>query len=154
MLEGHSFSKQTGWVLMRLICILKVRSSNLAKVIGCLQWCRSTPRLTQWLRSGRFGASRIWVFAWATTSVCSWNQNSNTMESDRPQHDRPTAYVIAQQYSCAPSVPFPFYCSPPVLIEKFGARFSFFFILETVLVCNCEMWNQVDECLYVAGSTS
>jgi hypothetical protein len=27
------------------------------------------------------------------------NQNSNTLETDRPQHDRPAAYVIAQHYS-------------------------------------------------------
>lgn len=33
------------------------------------------------------------------TRGSSWNPNSNTPESDRSQQDRPTACVIAQQYS-------------------------------------------------------
>jgi hypothetical protein len=31
----------------------------------------------------------------------SLNQNSNTLEPDRPHHDGPAAFVIAQQYSSA-----------------------------------------------------
>jgi len=33
----------------------------------------------------------------------SLNPNSNSLEPDRPQHDRPAACVIAQQYSSATS---------------------------------------------------
>ena len=35
------------------------------------------------------------------TLESSWNPNSSTEESDRPQHDSSTASVIAQQYSSA-----------------------------------------------------
>jgi hypothetical protein len=41
----------------------------------------------------------------STVCVCtrqsSWKPSSSTLEPDRPQHDRPAAYVIAQQYSSA-----------------------------------------------------
>ena len=50
-----------------------------------------------------FGGCRNWVRVWwniyAYTRQFSWNPNSNTLELDRPQHDRPSACVIAQQYS-------------------------------------------------------
>jgi hypothetical protein len=43
---------------------------------------------------------------------------SNTPENDRPQHDRPAACVIAQQYSCVTFVSLPFHSRK----EKFGVR--------------------------------
>jgi hypothetical protein len=43
--------------------------------------------------------------------------NSNTPEADRPQHDRPAACVIAQQYSSATFVSLRFISRK----EKFGS---------------------------------
>jgi hypothetical protein len=43
------------------------------------------------------------------TSKSNLNPNSSTLEPDRPQHYRPTACVIAQQYSSATFVSFSFY---------------------------------------------
>jgi hypothetical protein len=40
--------------------------------------------------------SNIYVY---TQGDSSRNRNSNTLDTDRPQHDRPAPYVIAQQYS-------------------------------------------------------
>jgi hypothetical protein len=66
------------------------------------------------LRGGRGGGSSTCVYK----RQSSWNSNSNTLELDRPLHDRPTVCVIAQQYSsvafvsltfiptCTNSVPF------------------------------------------------
>ena len=76
------------------------------------------PRLTLYLRSGRFSICRNWLCLSSAMYVCmyicscvcmyvciyvytreyGWNPNSNTMEPDRPQHDSPIAYVIAQQH--------------------------------------------------------
>jgi len=50
----------------------------------------------------KFCARRNWVRTrwniYVYTRQSSWNPNSNTLEPDRPQHDRPAACVIAQQY--------------------------------------------------------
>jgi len=54
------------------------------------------------------------------TRGSSWNPNCNTLESDRPQHDRPTACVIVQQYSSDPFVSL----RPHSRKEKSGARFK------------------------------
>ena len=45
-----------------------------------------------------FCACRNWVRTYVHTRQSSWNPNSNALEPDRPQHDRPAACVIAQQY--------------------------------------------------------
>ena len=42
-----------------------------------------------------------WTIVSVYTMKSSWNSNSNTMKCDRPQHDHPSACVIAQQYSSA-----------------------------------------------------
>ena len=61
------------------------------------------------------------------------NPNLNTLELDRPQHDRPTACAIAQQYSSTTFVCLRFH----IRKEEFGARFnnailySFFKILKS-----------------------
>ena len=77
-----------------------------------------TQLLTQYLHSGRPGSSQIvrslnWVHKWSTVCVCTresvWNPHSSTMEPDRPQHDRPAACVIAQQYSSSTFVSFRFH---------------------------------------------
>jgi hypothetical protein len=47
-----------------------------------------------------------------------WKPNSITLELDRPQRDRPTASVIAQQYSSVTIIPLRFHSS----WEKFGAH--------------------------------
>ena len=39
----------------------------------------------------------LWAL-YGYTRESSWNADSNTLEFDHPRHDRPTAYVIAQQY--------------------------------------------------------
>jgi hypothetical protein len=52
----------------------------------------------------------------------SLNANSNTVEPDRPQHDRPAACVIAQQYSSATVFSFRFDSRK----EKFGSHFKKF----------------------------
>ena len=62
----------------------------------------------------QFCGSRNWVHMWSTavnsyTWGSSWNQNSNTLEPKRPQHDGPIAYVIAQQYSSATFISLYFY---------------------------------------------
>jgi hypothetical protein len=46
---------------------------------------------------------------YAYTKQSDWHPNTNTPESDRPQHERPAAYVIAHQYSSASSVSLRFY---------------------------------------------
>jgi len=64
-----------------------------------------TPRLVKSLRSERTSASGSWLYIWSNTYVYttkpSWNHSSNTLTSDRPQHDRHAACVITQQYSSA-----------------------------------------------------
>jgi hypothetical protein len=50
-----------------------------------------------------------------------WNPHPNVMEPERPQHDRPEACVIAQQYT----FPLSHFLSRK---EKFGARFTIFTI--------------------------
>ena len=93
--------------------------------------------------SGRFGADRIWVYTRSNRCVYrqrySWNPNSNTLEPDRPQPDRPAACVIAQQYSYASLVSLRFHAGK----EKFSA-FKFFFIfcvLKIPWFLNCIYWN-------------
>ena len=54
------------------------------------------------------GAGSTSPFLWSTIYVYTrksswWNPKSNTLEPDRPQHDRPAACVIAQQYLPPPS---------------------------------------------------
>jgi hypothetical protein len=44
--------------------------------------------------------------------------NSSTLEDDQPQHYRPAAFVIAQQYSSATFIAFGFHSSK----EKLGAH--------------------------------
>ena len=74
------------------------------------RYSTDTIRLTQWLRPRRSGARQVFskvgtdykygqlcVYIYKRASC--WNPHSNTMEADRPQHDRPTAGVIGQQYS-------------------------------------------------------
>jgi hypothetical protein len=51
-----------------------------------------------------------------------WNPNSNTLETDRPQQERPAACVIAQQYSSPTFVSFP--------QEKKNRRCKFFNVLK------------------------
>lgn len=51
----------------------------------------------------QFCASLNEVYVWSTTVYVytresSWNKNSNTLESERPQHDSTVSYVIAQEY--------------------------------------------------------
>ena len=66
-------------------------------------------------------ASRNWVYLWSNIYVYirqySWNSNSNTPQLDRPQPDRPTACVIAQQYSSVAFVSLHFHSCT----EKFSA---------------------------------
>ena len=46
-------------------------------------------------------STRTWPSVYVYTTESSWNPNNNTPDPDRPQHDRPAACVIAQQYSSA-----------------------------------------------------
>jgi len=51
------------------------------------------------------GTEYIYIYIYGQMHVC-WRQSSsnpkfNTLQRDRPQHDRPAACVIAQQYSSA-----------------------------------------------------
>jgi hypothetical protein len=64
--------------------------------------------------TGHTGDNTYHVF----TRQSSCKPNSITPEPDRPQHDRYTACVIAQQYSSATFVPLRFHCHK----EKFGAH--------------------------------
>jgi hypothetical protein len=41
------------------------------------------------------------TYTFVDTRKSIWNLNSKTLNLDRPQHDRPAACVIAQQYSPA-----------------------------------------------------
>jgi hypothetical protein len=54
------------------------------------------------------------------TRVCSKNTNTNTLKPYLPQHDLPTACVIAQQYSSKTFVSLCFYYCK----EKFGAPYK------------------------------
>jgi hypothetical protein len=54
------------------------------------------------------------------TRDASRNPNPNTLEPGRPQHDRPTACAIGQQYSSATFVCLPFHTRK----EEFDARFT------------------------------
>jgi len=60
-------------------------------------------RFEELTHSGRSFAVRIGVTSWPRIYVVrrevSRNTNSNTMEPDRPLHDRPAVSFIAQQYS-------------------------------------------------------
>jgi hypothetical protein len=67
-------------------------------------------RLKQQVRFETSKVSRIsrrsdTVYLWSTVHAnrrkCCCSLNCNTLEPDRPQHDRPAACVIAQQYSVA-----------------------------------------------------
>ena len=75
-----------------------------------------TSRLTLKLRRGRSGASRNYVYieptAYTHSRIRTHTQgslteipNSDTMEPDRSQYDRPATCVIAQQYFSATFVP-------------------------------------------------
>jgi hypothetical protein len=55
--------------------------------------------------------------------------------SDRPQHDRPAACVIAQQYSFATFVSMCFHSRK----EKFGARFKLYFIFNIFKIAQFEI---------------
>ena len=71
-----------------------------------------------------FCARRNWVCIWSNTCAyitkSSWNPNTNTLEPDWPQHDRPAGCVIAQQYSSSTCVSRSFHSRK----EKFGARLT------------------------------
>jgi hypothetical protein len=54
------------------------------------------------------------------TGKSSLNPNSSTLEPDEPQHDRPVACVIAQQYSFATFVSLRFHSRT----VEFGAHFK------------------------------
>jgi hypothetical protein len=60
-------------------------------------------RFGELTHSGRSVAGRIGITSWPRMYVVrretSRNTKSNTMEPDRPLHDRPAASFIAQQYS-------------------------------------------------------
>jgi hypothetical protein len=67
---------------------------------GCLMGENATSNthtalFTQYLRPGRSGESWNWVYRWLTAYVYrrkySWNPNSNTLEPDLLQRDRPAA---------------------------------------------------------------
>ena len=83
-----------------------------------------TQLLTQYLRSGRPGASLNWVHIRSTMHVytreSSWKPNSNRSEPDRPHYDSPAACVIAQDYSSATFLSFRFNFRK----EKLGGRFK------------------------------
>ena len=63
------------------------------------------------------------VYMWSTIYVCtrksSWNPDSNTLEPEWLQHDRPATRVIAQQYSSATFVSLRF----PSHKVQFGTHF-------------------------------
>jgi hypothetical protein len=77
-------------------------------------------RFEEKTRSLRSIAGRIGVTSWprmyVATREASRNTNSNTMEPDRPQHDRPAASVVAQQYSSFSFISLRFHCCK----QKFG----------------------------------
>jgi hypothetical protein len=55
----------------------------------------------------------LYTYFWPT----GWDRNPKTLEPERPQQDRPAAYVIAQQYS--PNFAALFF---HLRKEKFGGR--------------------------------
>ena len=80
-----------------------------------------------------------------------WNSNSNTLETDRLQHDPPTSCVIGHQYSSATFVLFRFHFRK----EKFGALYKnatfFHFLYFLKKLCKSEIVllviSSVGECL-------
>jgi len=60
------------------------------------------------------------VYVRVYTRDSSRNPNPNTLEPERPQHDRPAACAIAQQYSSATFVFLRFHTRK----EEFGSRFN------------------------------
>ena len=83
------------------------------------------------------------------TRKSGWNPNSNTMEPDRPQHDRPAACVIAQQYSSASS-----YCAF-IATRNNSALVRIIFIVSTVLYflgAFADLWKATNFVLSVCPS--
>ena len=78
-------------------------------------------RFEEHTHSRRSVAGRIEASTWPRMCVvireASRNVNSNTMEPDRPPHDRPAASFIAQQYSSLSFISSRSHCWK----EKFGA---------------------------------
>jgi hypothetical protein len=71
-----------------------------------------------------------------------WNPNSNTLEHERPQHDLPAAYAIAQQYSSSIFVLLPFHCRKEKIRCVFkNAIISILLDLLILLVWNCVSWD-------------
>jgi hypothetical protein len=87
-------------------------------------------------------ASRNGVYTWSNAYVdkteCSSSPYQNTLESDKPQHNRHTACVIAQQYSS----------STFVSIKNSVRILRYYFILLPLLKLRASKTPQVGECLY------
>jgi hypothetical protein len=62
--------------------------------------------------------------------VSSCNSDSNTLEPDRPQHDRPDAYAIEQQFSSAPFLSLSFHFRNKKLETLSKILFYFFIFLK------------------------
>ena len=67
------------------------------------------------------------------TKQSSWNPNPNTLEPNRPRHDRTAACVIAQQYSSATSVSLRFHYRKKKYDTRWKIRsFRFYFFFNCV----------------------
>ena len=87
-----------------------------------------------------------YVICIVCTRQSSWNANSHTLETDRPQRDLPVACVIAQHYSSTTVVSLHFHTRK----ENFGAHLKVlnFIKIECTVSEKSVTWNCSSRCVY------
>jgi len=74
----------------------------------------------------------MWTDVYVYKMGTNWNPYPNTAETGRPHYDRPTACVIAQQYSSATFVSLRFQYRKEKIRALFKNIFSVFYFIKNV----------------------